>query len=150
MQAIGQLGQSHHLCAKLGGQFFAAVHAAIGNGHAAWVFGGEVCHHQFDHFAGTHKQHFDFGQVFKQLTGQTHSRRRHADGVRANLGGGPHFLGHGKAALKQLIERTAQRAGLFGCANGVFELTQNLSLAQNHGVQPAGHPECVPGHMAFF
>ena len=134
----------------MGGQFFATVHGAVGNGHAVGVFGGKVGDHQFNHFAGAHKQNFDFPDVFKQLAGQTHSGGGHADGVRANFGGGANFLGHRKAALKKLIQGAAQGPGLFGCAHGVFELTQNLGLAQDHGVEAAGHSKGMPCGVAFF
>jgi hypothetical protein len=32
------------------------------------VLGRKVGHHQLNHFTGTHKQHFDAFEVFKQLT----------------------------------------------------------------------------------
>ena len=106
--------------------------------------------HQLNHFTGAHKQNFDFGEVFKNLTRQANRGGRHADGMGANFSGGPHFFGHCKTALKQLVQGAAQCAGFFSGSDGIFELTQNLRFSQNHGVEPAGHSEGMPGHMAFF
>jgi hypothetical protein len=82
-------------------------------------------------------------QVFEQLAGQAHGGGGHADGVRADLGGGAHFLGDGERALEQLVQRAAQRAGGFGRAHGVFHLAEDLRFAQHHRVEPAGHAEGV-------
>ena len=150
MQAIGQFGQAHDLGAKLSCQLFAAIHAAVGNGHAARIFGGKVSDHQFNHLTRTHKQHFDFAEVFKKLACQSHRRGRHADGMSANFGGRAHFLGNCKTSLKQLIQGAAQGASFFGGPDSIFQLTQNLGFTQDHGVEPAGNPEGMARHMAFF
>ena len=96
---------------------------------------------QVNHFASTDKQHLDVAQVFKQLAGQPHGGGGHADAVRADFGAGAHFLGDGKRALEQLVQRGAHGTGVFGGAHGVFHLAQNLRLAQHHGVESAGHPK---------
>ena len=70
MQSIGQFRQAHDLGSKSVSKFFTAVHAAIGNGHAVRVFGSKVGDHQLNHFARTHKQNFDFAEVFKNLSRQ--------------------------------------------------------------------------------
>ena len=67
-----------------------------------------------------------------------------------NFSGRTNLFGHCKTALKQLVEGTAQGAGLFSGSDRIFELTQNLSFSQDHGVETAGHSEGMPGHMAFF
>jgi hypothetical protein len=86
----------------------------------------------------------DFAQVFEQLAGQPGGRCGHADGVRADLGGTAHLLGHRKAALEQLVQRGAQRAGFVGQAHRLLHLAEDLRLAQHHGIEPAGHAEGVP------
>ena len=132
------------------GKFFTAVHAAVGNGHAARVFGCKVGHHQLDHFTCAYKQNFDFGEVFKNLTCQANRSGRHADGMGTNFSGRPDFFGHCKTALKQLVQGAAQGTSLFSGSDGIFELTQNLCFPQDHGVEAAGHSEGMPGHVAFF
>ena len=72
MQAVWQIGQAHHIRIELPRQQLAAFHGAVGHGHTARVFGSEMRGAQLDHFTSADKQHMDFAQVFKQLTGQTH------------------------------------------------------------------------------
>ncbi len=72
VQALGQVGQAHHLAAKAGGKLFAALQRAVGNGDSLGVLGGEVRGAQLDHLARAHEQHLDLGKVFKQLAGQAH------------------------------------------------------------------------------
>jgi hypothetical protein len=142
VQALGQVGQAHDLGAKAAGQLFAALQRAVGDGDGLRLARGKVGGGQLDHLAGADEQHAR-GQVFEQLAGQAHGGGGHADGVRADLGGAAHFLGHGKAALEQLVQRGAQGAGVLGGAHGVLHLAQDLRLAQHHRVQPAGHAEGV-------
>ena len=104
--------------------------------------------HQLDHFAGTDEQNVQLGQVFEQLPGQSHRRGGHADGVRADLGGGAHFLGHRKRALEHLVQGGTQRAGRVGFTHGLLHLPQNLRLAQHHRVQAAGDAEGMPCRCA--
>ena len=54
-----------------------------------------------------------------------------------------HFFGHSKATLKQLMQGAAKSARLLGRAHGVFELTQDLRFAQDHGVQTCGNTKCM-------
>ena len=150
MQALGQVGQGHDLGPKTVGQQFSTVQAAVGNHHAFGLLGCKVGGHQLVHFASANKQDADVLQVFKQLAGQAHRGGGHADGVGPDFGGAAHFLGHGKAALEQLVQGAAQGTGLFGGAHRVFELAQNLGLAQDHGVQPAGHAKRMAGGFIAF
>jgi hypothetical protein len=89
-------------------------------------------------------------QVFKQLAGQAHGGCGHADAVCTNLGAAAHLLGHGKAALKELVQCGAQCACGFGSAHRVFHLAQDLRFAQHHRIEPAGHAERVAGNEAVF
>jgi hypothetical protein len=98
---------------------------------------------QLDHFAGTDKQDPDLGQILEQLGSQSHGGRRHADRMGADFGGSAYFLGHGEAALKQLIECGAQRAGVIGRPDRVLELAKNLRLAQHHGIETTGNTKGV-------
>ena len=148
MQALGQVRQVHHVGAKAPGQLFATLERAVGDRHGLGVFGGKVGGAQLNHLARAHKQHLDLRQVFKQLPGQAHRCCGHADGVGANFGRAAHLFGHGKRALKQLRQRAAQGASGVGSAHRVFELAQNLRLAQHHGVEPAGHPKGVARGLA--
>ena len=150
VQAAGQFSQVHGVrVGKFGGQQLAALDSAVGNNDGFGVLGSKVRDGQFNHLACAHKQHFDITEVFKQLPAQPHRRRRHADAVRANLSVAAHIFGHGKAALKQLVQCGAHRTGVFGGAHGVFHLAQYLRLAQHHRVEPAGDAKGVAGCIAL-
>src|SRR3546814_6354742 len=68
--------------------------------------------------------------------------------MRADGGLRTDFFGHRESALKKLMQQSAQRAGLLGRAHGVFHLTENLRLAQHHGIQPAGHAKRSEEHTS--
>ena len=86
VQALGQLGQAHHLGTEAGGQLFAPLQRAVGDGDGFWALGGKVSGRQLDHLAGADKQHLDLAQVFKQVAGQAHGGGGHADGMGADFG----------------------------------------------------------------
>jgi hypothetical protein len=92
----------------------------------------------------------DLAQVLEQLGRQPHRRGRHADGMRADLGGGADFLGHRERALEQLVQRAAQRAGLVGLAHGFLHLAEDLGLAQHHGIEARRHAEGVARGLAVL
>ena len=143
MQALWQIAQSQYFSPKAPGQFFAALQRAVGNRQGLRVFRSEMGGRQLNHFTGTHKQDPDVRQILKELTGQAHRGRCHADAVGANVGVTAHVLGHRKRALEQLLQRSAYGAGVFCCAHRVFHLAEDLRLAQHHGVQPAGHAKSM-------
>ena len=62
----------------------------------------------------------------------------------AYLGIATHFFGHIEGALKQLMQRSAHSARIFGGAHCVFQLPQNLRFAQHHAVEASGDAK----HMA--
>ncbi len=150
MQVLGQLGQRHGAGTKLGGQFFAALGRAVGNRHLLGMAGGKVGRDQLNHLARANKQDANLRQILKQLAGQAHGSGGHADAVRTDFGAAAHLFGHRKAALEQLVQGAAQRPGIFGRAHGVFELAQNLRLAQHHGVEARGHAKGMAGHATVF
>ena len=102
-----------------------------------------MCHAQLNHVAGAYKQDVGVFDVFKDTVGQPNTGSRHAHRVRSNIGGRANFFGDCKRTLKKLVQRAAQCAGVGGEANCIFELAQNLSLTQNHGVKTAGNSEGV-------
>ncbi len=150
VQAVGQVGQPHDLAAEAGGKLFTALQRAVGDGEALGVLRREVGGGEFDHLARAHEKDADLRQVFEQLPGQAHGGGGHADAVGADLGAGTHFLGDGEAALEELVERGAERAGRLCRAHGVLHLAEDLGLAQHHGIEPAGHAERMARHEAFL
>ena len=98
---------------------------------------------ELDHFARADEQHARFRERFEQLRGQSNGCRRHADGVAADLGRRPDFLGDCERPLEHLLQGGAERAGTVRLAHRLFQLTQDLRLAQHHRVETAGDPEGV-------
>jgi hypothetical protein len=142
-QPRGQVGQPHRLAAEARGEPFAALGGAIGDGDRFRLAGGEMRRGQLDHLAGTDEQDARLAQVLEELAGQAHGGGGHADGMRADLGGGAHFLGDGEGALEQLVERAAQGASGLGGAHGVLHLAEDLRLAQHHRIESARDTEGV-------
>ena len=150
MQAIGQLTQTQSDATQMGGDFFATLQGAVGHRYATRAFGGKVGGAQLDHLARAYKQHVGLAQVFEQLRGQAHGGGGHADRMRANFGGAANLFGHCKRALEELVERGTQSARVGCCAHGVLHLTQNLGLAEHHGVEPTGYSERMPCGIVFL
>ena len=94
---------------------------------------------QLDHFACTNEQHIVFAQVFKQLTSQAHRGSGHADAVGANFSAAAHLLGDSERTLEHLVQGGTQSPRLAGHAHRVFQLTQDLRLAQDHRIETTGH-----------
>ena len=72
--------------------------------------------------------------------------RRRADRDRAARDGRlrAHFFRDVKGALKQLVQMPRSRAAAARRSVGFFHLTENLRLADDHGVQPAHDAEKMP------
>jgi len=64
-------------------------------------------------------------------------------------GSGAHFLGDREGVLEQLVQQHAQGARLLGVACGVLDLAEDLRLADDHGIEPARHPEDVADRVAL-
>ena len=140
-QAVGQVGQLHGAGRKTVGEDLGALGRAVGHHHAARTLRGKVRGAQLDHFARADEQRAGLVQIAEHAFGQADGGGGHGHRMGANSGLRTHFLGHREGALEQLMQQSAQRAGLVGGTHGIFHLTQNLGLAQDHGIQTAGHAE---------
>jgi hypothetical protein len=148
VQPLRQVGQAQRLRAEAAGELLAALERAVGHRHAARLARREVRGDQLDHLAGADEEHVQLAQVLEQLAGQPHGRGRHADRMRADLGGGAHLLGHREAALEQLVQRRAERAGFVGQAHRLLHLAEDLRLAEHHRIEAGGDAEGVPRRVA--
>ena len=81
---------------------------------------------------------------------QAHRRRGERDRILADAGLRAHALGGGKGRLKQLVEPRPGTAGLMRNAVGILQLTENLRLAEHHGVESGGDAECVLDREAIL
>ena len=87
-------------------------------------------------------------QVCEDVARHVHSREGHRHGVLADCGVCAHALGNRKAVLKDSLKRRANRGRLLRHAERRLHLTQDLRLAQHHGIQAAGHlDEVLDGRL---
>ena len=100
--------------------------------------------HQFDGLARADQQHLFFVQVLKYFFRQTHSGIGHRHGAGADCGVGAHLLGDREGLLKKPVQDFAGGAGLVRRREGAFHLSENLRLAQHHGIEAGRHAERVP------
>ena len=119
-------------------------HGAVRNRDALRSLRNEMRHAQLDHLAGTDEQDVEPRALIKNATGQMHCRRCHRDDIGTNGGGGSHFLGNRKSALKKFAQQGTQGTRLISQSCRLFHLTEDLRLTQNHGIETAGNPKHVP------
>src|SRR5581483_276657 len=82
-------------------------------------------------------------QRAQPLRGQGHGGRRQRHGAAADAGLGPGPLPDLDGVAEDPGQALLGRALLFGRLEGVADLTQDLALAEDDGVDPGGHPEQV-------
>jgi hypothetical protein len=70
--------------------------------------------------------------------------------VLADLGRAAHFLGDRERALEHLLQGRAKGARTFGLAHRLFQLAEDLRLAEDHRVEPAGDAKRMPGGRGAF
>ena len=80
-------------------------------------------------------------EVREELLRQGHSGIGNGNRARTDLRVRPDFLGDRERVLKQSRQILADRARILGVAIRLFELSQDLGLAEHHGVEAAGDPE---------
>ena len=142
---IGQLlvesAQVDRIGLDLGSPAIAPAQGAIRDDHALDARAGEMARGERDHLAGADHQRGVIAQIRVHAPREADGRRRERDRVGADLSLGAHALGGGKGGLKQLVEPGAGAAGLVRDPVGVLQLTQNLRLAEHHGVESRGDAE---------
>ena len=150
MQPRGQLGQTQARRAKSCRELLATFERAIGHAHGPGCARRKVRGDKLDHFASADEEHADVLEVLEELRRKSHRGRGHADGMRADLGGAAHFLGHREGTLEELVQGGAQHARVAGVTHGLLHLAKDLRLAQHHRVQARGDAEGVARSVAVF
>ena len=79
----------------------------------------------------------------KNLFGKFDGCGSHRNGILADGSVGTHFFGNGKRFLKQCVEVGIDAFLLLCDTHSIFNLSQNLRLAQYHRIQSAGNAESV-------
>ena len=82
----------------------------------------------------------------RQLHGRVAHRDRHLPDARFRA----HALGDAEGAGHEAVEPAAHRAAILGGGVGGLELSENLGLADHHGIETGGHAEQMMNRFAAF
>ena len=99
---------------------------------------------ELDHLSCTDHQHLLVGEAGKYPPGELDRRGRHRNNVGSDARVAAHLLRHCKRALEELVEEHSERAGRLRDANRLLHLTEDLRLADDHGVEAGGDAKRMP------
>ncbi len=128
---------------KLLGQGDGAVEGAVADVNLFGPVGDEVTGREFAHLAGAHQIHRLAGEAAEDLLRQFDGHR--CDGNRRGSDGGliPNLFGDGKGAGQKLVKLRIYRTEGAGGGVGFLHLSEDLRLADHHGIQAGGDAEDV-------
>ena len=126
---------------KLLGHAAGALEGAVGDEDGACTLLDEMAGGKFAHFACADEEDGAALERAEDLARHFNGDRSDGDGVGADLGFGAGVFGGGKGALQQMFELAGDGAGGAGDGEGLFDLAENLRLADDHGVEAGGHAE---------
>ena len=132
------------------GHLDGALVRAIGDEDVRAAGAAQVARGEFAHLAGAHDHDGAVVEraedLARQFDGGIADRDRHL----ADAGLGAHALGDAEGAGHQAIQPAAERAAILGRGVGGLELSQNLRLADHHGIQAGGDAEEMVDGVAAF
>ena len=130
------------------GHLDGALVGAVGDEDVRRAGAAQVARGQLRHLARARNHDRAVGERSENLARQLHGGVTHRYGHLADAGLGAHALGHAEGAGEQAFQPAADRAGILGGGVGGFELSQDLRLADHHGIQAGGHAEEVMDGVA--
>jgi hypothetical protein len=104
---------------------------------------------EFRHLSGSHEEDGLALEGAEDLTGEVDGDGGDGDGAGADLGLGADFFCDGEGALEESFEVGGDGAGFAGDGVGLFDLTEDLGLADDHGVEGAGDAEEMADRFAL-
>ena len=125
-------------------QFHRLLEGAVGDHQAVHAVLHQVAHQRFTHGAGADDHDGLFLQPVENAPGQIHRHRAHGHRPVGDARVLPHPLGHGEGAVEEPVEDAADGARLLRDGVVLLQLTEDLWLAHDHGVEAGGHAEDVP------
>ena len=145
LKSRGELLQRQAGPAVSFGQLAGAGLCPVGHPHPGMSLPGQMAGHQLRHFPGADQQDFFVEQGRRNPVSQLHGRVADGGGTLADgrLRSGP--LAGPQRRLKQPGHMGPRGPGLLGQLQRRAHLTEDLGFADQHGVQPGGHPRQVPG-----
>ena len=84
------------------------------------------------HFARAHEEHLPSGERIEDLAPKRNGGITHRYGVLGNAGFGANALSYGERLFKDARQAGPARSGLLGGPIRLFDLTQDLRLAEHH------------------
>ena len=146
----GAVGELHgDLACDLAGEERGALRGAVGDEDGGCSLLDEVARGEVGHLARADEQDGLAAQAAEDLAGEIDGDRCDGDGGAADLGLGADSLGHREGALQERFERRGDGAGLARDGVGLLDLTEDLRLADDHGVERAGDAEEMADGLAL-
>ena len=141
-----QIGQADAESLDALGQRDGAADVAVGDDDASDALGVQMTGTQADHLAGAHHERGVFAKVAEDAPREVgrNGGDRYRLGADERVGSDP--FGCGEAASEQPIQPMADMAVFEREAIGLLELTQDLGLADHHGVQSGCDTQEVAHH----
>ena len=146
-QPLRDVGERNGLAVEFARELLRARQRAIGDDHAPDVLPAQVVRDQRDGVAGADQQRRLGLEVAVDLAGEAHGGVGDGDRGLADRGFGTDLLRHREGVLHQLAQRLADGAFGLGGLVGLLQLTEDLRLAEDHGIEPAGHAQGVPNRL---
>jgi len=131
------------------GQGLGPAQRAVGDGQAHDAGFAQMAGDQLDGLAGTDQQCTGPAEVIEDTTRQADRGIGHGNRVLADRGFGAHLLGDRERMLEQPLQLAAQPHVLARNLIGILELTENLRLAQHHGIEPRGDTHQMAGRFTL-
>ena len=126
---------------EFGGDLFCAGLGAVGDENIRCALLDEVAGGELGHLAGSYQEDgFSFERA-EDLAGEVYGDAGDGDGVGADLGFGADFFGYGEGALEEAVELIGDGSYFAGDGVGLFDLAEDLGLADDHAVEGAGYAE---------
>lgn len=141
----GNAGRRAELVGDQLGAGFRAVRDQDGGG----ALGDEVAGGELRHLAGADEQNGLALEVAKDLAREIDGDGGDGDGARADLGLVAHTFCDCEGALQEAFEGAGDGADFAGYVVRLFDLTENLRLADDHGIKRRGDAEEVADGFAL-
>ena len=143
LQQMGDGLQRMGVARKFFGELLTAFRTAVGYGESLHPMLPQMGRHQLDGIPGTDQQHRFAFETAQQLLGQTYGSIGDTDRGRTNGGLRAHPLCHAEGPVQQAIQYRPGGTVIRRRLIGILDLTENLRLSDDHGIQPAGHAKQV-------
>ena len=118
--------------------------AAIDDRQAAGVEAGDMAGDAAGRLARADDREVETGQRRAGPLDQLHRGRRHRDGAFGNRRLGPHACAGGQRRLEDAVQQRPGAATGLRALVRVAHLAEHLDVAEDEGLEPAGHAQQVP------